>query len=37
MQMREPSTREGGNYSHPPILPSEPQFPEKTDGIFDMP
>jgi hypothetical protein len=29
MHMRETSTSEGGNYSFPPILPSEPQFPEK--------
>jgi hypothetical protein len=37
MQMRETSTSEGGNYSLPPILPSQPQFPEKTDGIFYIP
>jgi hypothetical protein len=36
MQMRETSTSEGGNYSLPPILPSEPQF-AKTDGFFHMP
>jgi hypothetical protein len=29
MQIRETSTSEGGNYSLPPILPSEPQFSEK--------
>jgi hypothetical protein len=34
MQMRETSTSEGGNYSLPSILPSEPQFLEKLMGFF---
>jgi hypothetical protein len=34
MQMRETSTIEGRNYSLPPILPSEPQFPEKLMGFL---
>jgi hypothetical protein len=32
--MRETSTSEAGNYSLPPILPSEPQFPEKPMGFL---
>jgi hypothetical protein len=32
--MRETSTSEGGNYSLPLILPSEPQFPEKLMGFL---
>jgi hypothetical protein len=34
MKMRETSTSEGGKYSLPPILPSEPQFPEKLMGFL---
>jgi hypothetical protein len=34
MQIRETSTSEGGNYFLPPILPSDPQFPEKLMGIL---
>jgi hypothetical protein len=34
MQMRETSTSEGGNYTLPPVLPSEPQFPEKLMGFL---
>jgi hypothetical protein len=38
MQMRETSTSEGGNYSLPPILPSEPQFPKNSRkaGTWDI-
>jgi hypothetical protein len=34
MQMRETSTSEGGNYSLPPILPSEPKKKEKLMGFL---